>query len=45
MVQSPYTVKTIARATPMTAAMQMYNWLSEKIKLDQDENSKSVNLN
>ena len=30
MVQSPYTFKTMAKTTPMTAAMEMYHWLHEK---------------
>lgn len=30
MVQSPYTFKTMAKTTPMTAAMEMYHWLHDK---------------
>ena len=32
MTQSPYQLKNMAFATPLTAAMEMYNWLYDKIR-------------
>ena len=43
MVQSPYTFKTMAKTTPMTAAMEMYNWLCDKIAQKRDKNQKVKN--
>lgn len=38
MVQSPYTFKTMAKTTPMTAAMEMYNWLCSKLSSKESGN-------
>lgn len=32
MTQSPYQMKNLAFATPLTAAMEMYNWLYGKVR-------------
>lgn len=32
MTQSPYQMKNLALATPLTAAMEMYNWLYDKVR-------------
>ena len=32
MTQSPYQMKNMALATPLTAAMEMYNWLYDKVR-------------
>lgn len=32
MTQSPYQMKKFALATPLTAAMEMYNWLFDKVQ-------------
>jgi hypothetical protein len=32
MTQSPYQMKNLAMATPLTAAMEMYNWLYDKVR-------------
>ena len=32
MTQSPYQMKNLAFATPLTAAMEMYNWLYDKVR-------------
>lgn len=31
MIQSPYTLKNMIITTPMTAAMEGYNWLSDRL--------------
>lgn len=31
MIQSPYSMKTMTQATPLTGKMEMHNWLYDKI--------------
>lgn len=43
LTQSPYKVKTMPSASPMTTAMEMYNWLYEKVRQKSGENPTGAN--
>lgn len=40
MIQSPYTLKNMTITTPMTAAMEVYNWLNEKLLRSRERENK-----
>jgi hypothetical protein len=44
MIQSPYTVKNMKITTPMTAAMEMHYWLTDKLGKRQNHTDNSSRL-